>query len=78
MHSFDLETEVELAMANDGLIKYCQYRPGDDANNQHCSSVAAAPDSIGDFAREAGGVDEGAEGAGAGAAAEERDDIYDV
>jgi hypothetical protein len=36
-----LETELELAMAKDGLIKFCQYRPGDVDNNQHCSSVAA-------------------------------------
>ena len=28
-------------MAKDGLIKFCQYRPGDVDNNQHCSSVAA-------------------------------------
>lgn len=41
VHSFDLETELELAMAKDGLFKYCRFEPGNDANNQRCSSVPA-------------------------------------
>jgi hypothetical protein len=41
VHSFDFEQELELAMANDGLLRMCQYRPGNDTNNQHCSSVGS-------------------------------------